>query len=180
MITFEKASESYKSAICSWFEKPHVQKFFYGDGLKNTLDNLDLYCQGIRDNGAYCFDQWVGLYQGRPFAFFISSEILGPFDEAHDYKRWYLAGKKTYTLDVLIGEEAYLGKGLATGMIRQFIQTVLADGDVILIDPELSNSIAIHVYQKVGFRKVAEFVPDFNPRPHIMMRLNSTELEALN
>lgn len=176
MIRFEKVSAPYKPIILKWFKEPHVLEFFYGDGLQNTLNNLDLYCQGINHNGRYEFNDWIAFNEDVPFGFLITSIVEGPFDPEDDYNKWYVDGKKTCTLDLLIGEKDFLGKGLAHVMIQQFIRDHYSDADYFIIDPEATNTKAIHVYEKVGFKKVGELCPAFNPKPHIMMRLIVDEL----
>ena len=96
-----------------------------------------------------------------------------PYDEHHDYNKWYVDSAKTFTLDLLIGENDFLGKGLAHLMIQQFILNHYADADYFIIDPEAANTKAIHVYEKAGFKKVGKLCPAFNPKLHIMMRLKS-------
>ena len=105
-ITFSALTKIYKSVVLTWFDKPHVQTFYYGDGLKNTLNNLDLYLQGINNNGQYSFDHWIAFIEGKPFGFLMTS----PVDENHDF---FIKDERGCTLDLLIGDEAYLGKGLA-------------------------------------------------------------------
>lgn len=177
-IHFETVDNSHKDIILNWFQENHVQEFFYGDGLKNTLRNLSLFCQGINNNGNYSFHHWVAFYDNTPFAFIMTSPIEGPYDPNDNYNKWYENGKQTFTLDLLIGEKQFLGKGLSHLMIQQFILKQYHDADFFIIDPEVANSKAIHVYEKAGFKKVEEFRPAFNPKPHLMMRLAVKELKT--
>lgn len=177
MIRFEKVSAPYKPIILKWFKEPHVLEFFYGEGLQNTLNNLDLYCQGINHNGHYEFNDWIAFNEGVPFGFLITSIVEGPFDPDDDYNKWYVDGKQTMTLDLLIGESNYLGKGFGLKMIEAFIINQFSGVDYFLIDPEVKNERAIHVYQKAGFKPLAEFAPNFNPKPHRMLRLCVDELK---
>ena len=80
-------------------------------------------------------------------------------------------------LDVLIGEEKFLGKGLSHRMILEFLRDKFPHVSKVLIDPEASNTKAIHVYEKAGFKKVEQFIPDYNPTPHWMMHLKMGELK---
>lgn len=175
-IHFAKVTTLHKKTIHQWFEEDHVKKFFYGEGVKNTLRNLDLFFQGINHNGSYTFHHWIAFYDNTPFAFIMTSPVDGPYDENDDYNKWYVDGSQTFTLDLLIGEKIFLGKGLAHVMIQQFILDQYADADYFIIDPEAENTKAIHVYEKAGFKKVAELCPAFYPKPHIMMRLIVDEL----
>ncbi len=176
-MKFEKLTEEYKSLVLHWLSQPHVTKFYYGDGLKNTISNIELYCQGINNNGHYYFDHWLAFYQNRPFAFLMTSPITGPYDSHHDYNEWYQSGKKTFTLDFLIGNCDFLGRGLAHRTIQRFILDKYHDADFFMIDPEESNTKAIHVYEKSGFKKVKQFFPNYNPKAHVMMRLVVSELK---
>jgi len=72
---------------------------------------------------------------------------------------------------LLIGDETYLGKGLSTPMIWEFLEEVHPDKDLVFIDPEEVNKKAIHVYAKAGFEKIDDFIASWHPVPHILMRL---------
>lgn len=170
-INFRKVKKSDQPTILNWFKEKHVQEFYYGEGLQSTLRNLELYCNGIHHNERYSFEHWIGLHDGTPFAFLMTTPIVGPYDPKDAYNQWHIANKKTFTLDILIGAKEFLGKGLAADMIRKFILAEYASADFFLIDPEASNHKAIHVYEKVGFKKVGEFYPTNNTALHCMMRL---------
>ena len=160
-----------KPLILNWFQKSHVREFYYGKGLENTLKNLELYCQGINHNGRYSFEHWIGFIDDEPFAFLMTTPVTRPYDPNSAYDKWYIDGKNTFTLDILIGPEKFLGKGLASRMIQEFIKTQFAEADFFLIDPAQNNPKAIHVYEKAGFIKVGEFFPAFDPKVlHVMMR----------
>ena len=110
-MSFYRVETKFQKIILDWFKKDHVKEFFYGHGLQSTLHNLELYCQGINNNGQYSFDHWIAFIGDDPFGFLMTSLVEGPFNA--DNKKWYVEGKRTFTLDLLIGPEAFLGKGLA-------------------------------------------------------------------
>lgn len=169
-MKFFRLNEKYKDVVLQWFSKDHVKAFYCGEGLQNTLNNIELYIQGINNNGRYSFDHWVALMNGEPFGFLMTSLVEGPYDTGDPYNKWFSDDGATYTLDLLIGPEKYLGKGLASDMIRQFIVDRFSDAAYFLIDPAMNNPKAIHLYEKAGFKKVDEFVPSYDPILHIMMR----------
>lgn len=176
-ITFSKVTLDHKETILAWFTKKHVKEYYYGEGLQNTLRNLDLYYQGINNNGRYTFDHWIAFYNETPFGFLMTSPVAGPYDPNDDYNKWYVEGKQTFTLDLLIGEKKFLGKGFAHRMIQEFILDQFANADYFIIDPAKSNPKAIHAYEKAGFKKVDEFCPSYDPIPHLMMRLSVKDLK---
>lgn len=165
---FYPVESKHKSIILDWFDQDFIQAFYYGDGLQNTLNNLELYCQGIHHNGHYAFDHWIAYLGEEPLGFLMTS----PVDNADDELTvWCEPGKKISTLDLLIGNRKYLGRGLATPMIQSFIKDKLQGYDYVIIDPEKANKKAIHVYEKAGFTIMGEYCPSWNPIPHVMMRL---------
>ena len=176
-MDFLPLETKFRDIILNWLEADHVKEFYYGDGLQNTLDNINLYCQGISNNGDYSFDHWVAFIDNKPFGFLMTSTIDGPYDLNDDHNKWYVHGKHIFTLDLLIGPQEFLGKGLAHRMIKEFILNKFSNADFFLIDPEKSNLKAIHIYQKVGFKKIDEFCPSHNPVPHLMMKMDVSELK---
>jgi RimJ/RimL family protein N-acetyltransferase len=61
---------------------------------------------------------------------------------------------------MFIGPEAYLGKGYAIPTLKAFTQFLRDKGiERLMIDPEVTNVKAIHVYERVGFKTVATFQP---------------------
>lgn len=172
---FAQADKKIQEIVLSWFEQEHVKEYYYGEGLQNTLHNLDLYCQGINNNGRYSFDHWIACMGDEPFGFLMTS----PLENASNPNnaKWYIEGKQTFTLDLLIGPTKFLGKGLAAKMIQKFILDQFSTADFFIIDPDASNTKAIHVYEQAGFKKVDEFYPSYDPKLHIMMRLAVKDLK---
>lgn len=171
-MKFYSIDKEHKNIILEWFNKPHVKQYYYGEGLQNTLNNIELSLKGINNNGKYTFYHWIAYINDEPFGFLMTSPIEGPYCKNDPYNKWFVEGKNTYTLDLLIGEGKYLGKGLSDKMIINFLLDKYQDADYFLIDPAEDNPKAIHVYEKAGFKKVDNFIPDYDPRPHVMMRLD--------
>ncbi len=82
------------------------------------------------------------------------------------------------TLDIFICDPQYLGKGLATQVIKEFLMSQFADISEVFIDPEQRNEKAVHVYQKTGFLIVGDFIASWHPVPHYIMKLNMNELRV--
>ena len=62
-------------------------------------------------------------------------------------------------------------------MIREFLQDKFSNVTEVFIDPELENSKAIHIYEKVGFKKLEQFIAPWHLVPHWLMHL---EIKNLN
>jgi RimJ/RimL family protein N-acetyltransferase len=61
-------------------------------------------------------------------------------------------------------------------MIREFLINHFSNVKRVLIDPEATNKRAIHVYQKVGFKIIEEFIASWHPVPHYQMELYMKDL----
>jgi RimJ/RimL family protein N-acetyltransferase len=68
----------------------------------------------------------------------------------------------SYSLDFMIGNRNYFGKGLGTiTLVRfmDFFRTMIDEkADLFIIDPAQSNPRAKYVYMKAGFEHVGDFI----------------------
>lgn len=161
---FKPVDIAHRALVHHWLTLPYVTEWFYGQGLQNTFDHLDAFLKGAT-NVKY----WLAFDNDCPFAFLITSSVNKPEDEL---SQWCSSEGETITLDMLIGDTHYLGKGLAPVLIREFLASQFSHVTDVLIDPEATNARAIHVYQKAGFKILGEFIPSHSPHPHLMMRLD--------
>jgi GrpB-like predicted nucleotidyltransferase (UPF0157 family)/RimJ/RimL family protein N-acetyltransferase len=152
---FAPAQSSQRALIHGWLAQTHIKEWIHGSGLQNTLSSLEKFFQGESDT-----TYWIGYDKNTPFAFLITS----------------LEGKDATTLDLFICDLNYLGKGLAVPMIKEFLRNHFSHVKRVLIDPEATNTRAIHVYQKVGFKIVGEFIASWHPVPHYQMELLMKDL----
>ncbi len=99
----------------------------------------------------------------------MTSKVEKPGDEL---AKWCRKGGEAITLDILIGDKEYLGKGFAHILIQEFLQCHFPHVSEVIIDPEATNTRAIHVYQKAGFEFITEFIPEHSPKSHYLMRFS--------
>lgn len=154
-ITFKLAEQNQREQIIQWLTQEHISEWLHGVGLKNLLDELDAFFKGNSDS-----QHWIAYTQEIPFAYLL---IFPKDDDA-------------ITVDLFIFDLNYLGKGLAVPMIQTFLTTQFPTMKRIFIDPEASNIRAIHVYKKVGFKIVGEFIASWHPVPHYQMELDMKDL----
>ena len=146
---------SQRALLHKWFDQEHIKEWMHGVGLQNTLNVLEKFFEAKSDT-----TYWVCYDKNTPFAFLITSP----------------EGKDATTLDVFICDTNYLGKGLAVPMFRNFLTSHFSQMTKILIDPEVTNTRAIHVYEKVGFKIIGEFIASWHPVPHFQMKLEMVKL----
>lgn len=152
---FNHAKPSQRALLHQWFQQAHIKEWMHGVGLQNTLNGLEKFFGGKSDT-----TYWIGYDKDTPFAFLITSP----------------EGEDATTLDVFICDVNYLGKGISVPMIRKFLIDHFSHMKRVLIDPEATNSRAIHVYKKVGFKIIGEFIASWHPVPHYQMELDMEKL----
>jgi len=167
-VSFFHPQPSQYDLIYHWFTKPHVNEFFDAPKTERAIPDLKNYLQGR----AYFWTPWLAAYQGKPFAYFMTARVRK--NETDIWAKWREKKGRTYSLDFLIGEEAFLGKGMSHLLIKKFIKEKFPHAAAFLIDPELRNIHAIHISEKVGFVIVEEFKGEHGPHTgvtHLMMKL---------
>lgn len=154
-FTFKPVEEHQTFFIHNWITQKHIAEWLHGDGLKNTIEDLENFFKGTSWG-----KHWIAYDKDIPFAYLLTSE----------------AGTDALTLDLFICNLAYLGKGLSVQMIQEFLLSQFPNKQEVLIDPEATNTRAIHVYEKVGFRIIGEFIAPWHPVPHYSMQLDMKKL----
>lgn len=84
-------------------------------------------------------------------------------------------------LDVFIGEEGLLGRGIGVSVLTAFLRDVVFaryEVSQCVITPLVNNPRAIRAYRKAGFREVRVIEPPNEPAPVQLMAV--TRDEALN
>ncbi|MBS0606180.1 MAG: GNAT family N-acetyltransferase [Verrucomicrobia bacterium] len=151
---FKLADASQKQMIQAWIAQEHIHEWLHGKGLRNTLEDLEKFFQG-----SSWAKHWIAYDGQTPFAYLLTSE----------------KGKDAITLDLFICDLNYLGRGLGVQLIQEFVLSQFSNKKEVLIDPEATNTRAIHVYTKAGFETTGKFIASWHPVPHLQMRLK-TEL----
>ena len=133
-----------------WLTDQRVVEWVFGrdqvydlDRIRDEWDVADLLAEEVSPNFIAVDDRPVGYLQlVRVAAHNDGYQAEGDVSRA-------------YALDLWIGEPALWGGGIGTAACVRAIESLLALGaDRVLIDPRVVNERAVHVYEKVGFRKV--------------------------
>lgn len=154
-FTFKRVQRSQRTLIHDWIAQKHIAEWLHGTGLKNTLEDLEKFFEGSSWG-----QHWIAYDHDTAFGYLLTSD----------------EGEDAITLDLFICDLNYLGKGLSVQMIQEFLISQFSNKKEVLIDPEATNTRAIHVYKKAGFHIIGEFIAKWHPVPHYKMRLNMKEL----
>lgn len=172
-IKFRKVTGEDKQYIFRWLAEPHVKAFW--DNSQNHRDDIAIFADGRQEPSPYfngIFTYWIGLVNDEPFCLIMTSEIAPSQTDLSELWRSHLSKKgKTFSLDFMIGNPKFLGKGLGSPTLESFIKFVTDEVDpavdTFFIDPEESNTRAKHVYEKAGFECVSDFRRDGNGRKDV-------------
>jgi predicted acetyltransferase/RimJ/RimL family protein N-acetyltransferase len=162
-ITFEKASSLYKEIIFSWLAKPHVQEFW--DNTQAHKDDILNFMSDRKEPSNYCdgkYIYWIALDSGKPYAMLMT--IANTLKDELSDRLLELLSKTghTYGLDYMIGCAEHIGKGYGAKTLIEFIdffrESFDKKADTFMIDPAADNPRAKRVYEKAGFKHIADFV----------------------
>ena len=173
-FTFKPIIESQQALIYEWLKQDYIQEWIHGAGLQNTLSGLTKFIQYYTktqkiDRASNLTQHWIGYEGDHPFVYLLTSNVLK--GEKSEYAKYRETDGLAITLDIFICDRQYLGKGLATQVIKEFLMSQFSDISEVFIDPEQKNEKAVHVYQKTGFQIVGDFIASWHPVPHYIMKL---------
>ena len=169
---FEELRKDQEEMVKEWLAQDYVAEFWNGVGLENTLKSISRFVNGKET----IFTLWIAYDEKTPFAYLMTSTIDPKKDQPHG--TYMKPGSSAISLDLLIGNQDYLGKGLSHKMIQEFLLHKFGEMSDVFIDPGTNNPKAIHVYEKAGFVKREEFIPDWDPKhPCLLMQLKMETLK---
>lgn len=173
-ISFKPLSRQDFVLLLKWLQKPHVKKWW-----DKAIDyNIDLI---IEKYSSYikAYKQINGQKKAiSAFIIYADKQPIGyiHYYSAHDflqddYELNHLP-QSLAAIDLYIGDEAYLGKGIGQKVLTCFLQAhVFVKFNYALLDPDSSNITAIKTYKNSGFT-----VLDQNTKPSIVLMLKAKPL----
>lgn len=141
-IHFEQLNSNHFKILHHWYNKLHVQTFYslrewtFEEICKKMISNINSEKKSfiIQLNHIP-----IGYIQSFPLIEnkFLSEEII----------------KKGRGLDLFIGEEAYLYKGLGALIIKSFLKKYIWPAfHYCIVDPDKRNEPSLRLFQKCGFK----------------------------
>lgn len=171
-LNFKSADEAHRDLIHRWLKQDYIAEWIHGAGLQSTLSGLEKWIDypalnKTVDRALTLTQHWIGYDGETPFVYLLTSNVDKHSDSV--YARHATQTGSAITLDIFMGNTNYLGKGIAATTIQTFLSDHFSDVTEIFIDPEKTNTKAVHVYQKAGFSMVDEFIAPWHPVPHYLM-----------
>ncbi|MGX9686336.1 GNAT family N-acetyltransferase [Deinococcus wulumuqiensis] len=160
---FLPLAAEYLTLLHRWLQQPHVREFW--DDGDRTLEQVRAhYFAPERDVLAFIF-----MLDGQPAGYVQAY----PVTTEGDYTGWRSETGETWGIDLFIGEEKWLGRGVAVFVIRAVLahlQGLRPALRRVLIDPEERNTRARHVYARAGFTELGRV--ELDGKRLVVMRLD--------
>ena len=104
----------------------------------------------------------MGSFDHQPFAMLMTIQETPHKDIGQEKLERLSKTGHTYSLDYMIGNPQFFGKGYGAQTLSEFIHyfrlCVDPKADTFFIDPAQDNPKAKHVYMKAGFEHVCDFI----------------------
>ncbi|MDQ0483253.1 GNAT family N-acetyltransferase [Guptibacillus hwajinpoensis] len=126
-----------------WMNEDHVHPFW------NLNVSLDVFKNHLKNALADTHQSlYVGMVEGTPMSYWEAYWVKGDVTEDTYESEPYDQG-----VHLLIGEKEYLGKGLATPLLREMVAKQFKEKRTkrVIAEPDIRNEKMIHVFQKCGF-----------------------------
>ena len=156
IVTFEPLQQKHFPLLLKWLQTPHVKEWWDTDvpwtmGL--VQEKYGAYTQGykLEDDAKKPINGFIIVLNGKEVGYIQLYNAYG-FPREDDIKSDELP-KSLAAIDIFIGEESYLGKGLSFIIMNQFLKTYVDPYyEACFVDPDSANIAAIRAYEKVGFQ----------------------------
>lgn len=145
-VGFRRLQASELPMIHRWLHTPHVARWWYEDTgpYEKVAKQYSAYIEGEEP-----VEPFLILHEGRPVGYIQWYRV----SEDEEYEE-LVDIEDSAGIDLFIGEEDLLYRGLGPLVIKRFIEEVVFADEGIetcIIDPEPGNGAAIRAYEKVGF-----------------------------
>ncbi len=123
----------YKDYIIKWYQDPE-------EWIKEIIQ---------RDNEFKFLNHFIVLYEDKPIGF---CQYYKCSDAEED---WYgeIPLEGTYSIDYLVGEEEYLGKGFGKAIIELLVNTIFSidEAERVIVQPDEGNLPSVNSLVTNGF-----------------------------
>jgi len=174
-VSFRELEERDLPLMHKWLNAPHVSKW-YAISKRNPSEESvgDKYIPRIRgEDPTTCY---AILYGDAPVGMVQSCRL----DDYPSVKADYDLEGKVAGIDIFIGEEGYVYRGLGSNIMRRFLKEIVFvryDVDCCIVDPNPENTSAIRAYEKAGFGYVKTVWNSTDKVWAYLMTIKRTDLE---
>jgi aminoglycoside 6'-N-acetyltransferase len=165
-IRFVPLTRDHLAQIDAWLRRPHVARWW--PRADETYEHvLTEYLPAIE--GRDPTDNYLIVVDERPIGMIQTYRVS-------DYPEWESIlhlGPGVAGVDLFIGEEAAVGRGLGTQIIRAFVSEIVFardDTHAVVAGIEPQNARSLRAFEKAGFELAFDY--EEADRPHRLLRRN--------
>lgn len=167
-ITFKTLDEQDFPTLHKWMNLDFVSRWY--DKRKFIYDDVEReYSMRIKEDTP--IESYLIYYGEHPIGYIHNFRV-------YDYPEYALAvlvEKTTYGMDMFIGNQEYVGKGLGPQIITKFLNEIVfqkADCFACIVGLEKDNPAAIRAYEKAGFTYLKTVLSLGSPEPEFIMEIH--------
>jgi aminoglycoside 6'-N-acetyltransferase len=167
-IEFRALAEDDLPQLFMWLRKPHVGKWYAA--VPDTFAEVAAK-YGPRTQEGNAVRSFIVGVDGRDVGY-IQVYAIEDFPE---YAGDIGAERGVEGIDVFLGEESAMGRGIGSQVIRRFVDAIVFRGDGALAcvaGPAEGNVASIRAFEKAGFRRWKMVKPEGGERECVMRRDN--------
>lgn len=143
-ITLQEVKNTDIGLITAWLNKDYILKWYHDpDSWLHEINE--------RHNSFAWIQHFMAMDNQTPIGF---CQYYDCYD-ANALEDWYSITKRgdTFSIDYLIGHEAYLGKGYGKAIVKLLTDTIQQreHGNQIIVQPEKENHSSNHVLLANGY-----------------------------
>ena len=143
-ITLREINDSDIALLTEWLNKDYILKWY-----ENPADWLN---EVNGRNGEFRWiHHFIAMAEDTPVGF---CQYYDCYD-ANDMETWYDVTKRgdTFSIDYLIGDERYLGKGYGKATVQRLTETIWEKEQAtqIIVQPDADNHASNHVLTANGY-----------------------------
>jgi aminoglycoside 6'-N-acetyltransferase-1b/aminoglycoside 6'-N-acetyltransferase-2 len=164
MVTLRLMTEADIPMLHDWLQRPHIVQWWGGEAErpKSLAETHANYLPRVLAEEQVT--PYIAMLDGRPVGYaqsYVACSSSGSGDG------WWedVTDPGVRGIDQSLAEEADLGRGLGTQMVKALCERLFEDPAVTRIqtDPDPTNTRAIRCYEKAGFRALREIVTPDGP-----------------
>lgn len=156
-ISFQPLATTDFENLLKWLQQPHVKKWWDADvnyTLELIQEKYGSYVDGYKKIGSERkpIHAFIIYFDDAPIGYI---QYYNAYDFPRDGCELNNLSKSLSAIDMFIGDEKYLGKGIGSKSLELFLEShVFTEFDYVFVDPALTNIFAIESYSKAGFKIV--------------------------
>jgi len=177
-ISFRKLEEKDLKLMHKWLNTEFVKEWYYTESSYESFEEVSKRYLPYIDCKKTTYPFLI-VYNGKDIGY-IQTYMIKDYP---DYGKYVDSDEDAAGMDLFIGEQDYIHKGLGKYILTKFLHDyvfTLNDSSCCIIGPEPKNKAAIKAYEKAGFKYLKTIqVPD-EEEPEYLMRLYKKDLKLID